>query len=262
LFVVIVRAVDRPLTKEENEMQYFTTLFDREDPDVVPGSPGWRASLPGYERFAEVAGAAIIGGGALHPTSRAFTVRPGESEGALVADGPFAETAEVVGGFYVLEADSLDDAIELAKEIPVASRPHGAVELRPIVMLWSPETPVTTGPGDTRYLATIYSRESKADIPDTPEWDEGAAQHGQFIEKHTDSLLNGVAVHPIATATTVRVRDGETLIIDGPFAETAEVMGGGYTLRAASRDEAVAVAQHIPTSPRGVIELRPIVELD
>jgi hypothetical protein len=246
--------------KENATMQYLATLYDHEGPQSVPGTPEWDATFPGYMRFGELAASAIRGGEALAPTTTAITVRPDESGGTLVTDGPFAETAEVFGGYYLLEADSLDDVIELAKEIPNASQPNGGVELRPVVMVWEPETPVTKGDGDTRYLAAILGPETKADIPDTPEWDESAAAHGQFIEKHAGTLMNGLALHPASTATTVRVRNGETLVTDGPFTETNEITGGAYVLRAASREEAIAVAQDVPLGPGGAVELRPIVE--
>jgi hypothetical protein len=65
----------------------------------------------------------------------------------------------------------------------------------------------------------------------------------------------------VGTATTVRVRDGEVLITDGPFAELAEVVGGFYLLHPTTTAEAVAVASDIPMNPGGAVELRPIVEV-
>ena len=66
-----------------------------------------------------------------------------------------------------------------------------------------------------------------------------------------DAVLAGGALHPIATATTVRVRDGEVLVTDGPFSESAEVVGGFYVLAAADLDAAVALAALIPVDPGG-----------
>lgn len=243
-------------------MQYLAMLYDRESSVTLPGTPEFEADLVGYREFGRRFGPAILGGEPLEGSAAARTVRAGAGDDPpLVTDGPFAESTEVVGGYYLLEAATLDEAIAQAREIPVASRPGGAVEVRPTVMLWSPETPVEKQPGDTRYLAMIYGRESAADVPDTPEWDEGAAQHGRFVDKHAAALMGGVALHPAATATTVRVRDGDLLVTDGPFAETEEVVGGLYVLRAASWDDAVAVAQDVPTNPGGAVELRPIHEL-
>jgi hypothetical protein len=77
-----------------------------------------------------------IGGGHLQPGETATTVRGAER---LITDGPFADAKEVLGGYYVLEADDLDEALEFAGRIP-AVRLGGAVEVRPLV-----EVPVETG---------------------------------------------------------------------------------------------------------------------
>jgi len=81
-----------------------------------------------YRAFGEQAGAKIAGGAELAPTRSATTVRVRDDD-VLVSDGPFAETKEAIGGFYLLDVDSLDEAAELAAQIPAAA--HGAVELRP-----------------------------------------------------------------------------------------------------------------------------------
>ena len=243
-------------------MQYLATIYVRERGPTESDADELREMNEGYTRFGQLAASAIRGGEALQPVATGSTVReprPG-TEAPLVTDGPFTESTEVVGGYYVLETDTFDQVVDLVKEIPAASDPDGAVEVRPVVMVWAPELPVKTQPGDARYLATIYGKESAADVPDTPEWDEMAAVHGRFIDKHAAALLSGVALQPAATATTVRVRNGDVLVTDGPFAETEEVIGGLYLLRAATRSDAVAVAQDIPTNPGGAVELRPIME--
>lgn len=68
-------------------------------------------------------------------------------------------------------------------------------------------------------------------------------------------------LHPVATATSVRVRDGKRLVTDGPFAETAEQLGGYYLIDAANLDEAIAIAARIPGARKGTIEVRPVFEL-
>lgn len=73
----------------------------------------------------------IVGGEQLQPADTATTVRVADGN-ALTTDGPFAETKEVLGGFFLLDADNLDDAIAMAARIP-AARMGGAVEVRPIV---------------------------------------------------------------------------------------------------------------------------------
>ncbi len=73
----------------------------------------------------------VVGGEQLHPVDTATTVRVSGGE-TLTTDGPFADTKEFLGGFYLLEADNLDAAIEVAGRIP-AARMGGSVEIRPIV---------------------------------------------------------------------------------------------------------------------------------
>ncbi|HEX3916430.1 MAG TPA: YciI family protein, partial [Caulobacteraceae bacterium] len=79
---------------------------------------------------------------------------------------------------------------------------------------------------------------------------QGIIQNGNF--KSADRLK------PVATATTVRVRDGKTLATDGPFAETREQLGGYYLVEAKDLDEAVGIAAKVPTAKHGSIEVRPV----
>jgi len=73
-------------------------------------------------------------------------------------------------------------------------------------------------------------------------------------------LRAGEALHPAAAATTVRVRDGHTLMTDGPFAETKEILGGFYVVEVADLDEALGYAAMIPGAKTGSVEVRPIVD--
>ena len=82
-----------------------------------------------YFAISELPG--IYGGAELEPVTTATTVRVADGR-TLTTDGPFAETKEALGGFYLYEADNLDDAIEVAARIP-AARFGGAIEVRPIV---------------------------------------------------------------------------------------------------------------------------------
>jgi hypothetical protein len=75
---------------------------------------------------------------------------------------------------------------------------------------------------------------------------------GQFV--------TGSQLQPIATATTVRVRDGKELVTDGPFAETHEQLGGYFLIEAKDLDEATSIAARIPSARTGSIEIRPLVE--
>src|SRR4051794_14516394 len=80
-----------------------------------------------------------------------------------------------------------------------------------------------------------------------------------FGERNRDAIRGGDALRPTATATTVRVRDGERLLTDGPFAETREHLGGFYLVDVESVDEAVELAAQIPGAATGAVEVRPVM---
>ena len=86
--------------------------------------------LKEYGAFGKEFGGKLRGGHALQPTKTATTVRVREGK-PLVTDGPFAETKEQLGGFYLLEAKDLDEAIAIAGKIPAAR--YGTIEIRPIM---------------------------------------------------------------------------------------------------------------------------------
>lgn len=114
-----------------------------------------------------------------------------------------------------------------------------------------------------RYMLLIYFDASEPAAA-TPE--EGEAEMQKWFTYSADMaeagvLLAGDPLEDITTATSVRVRDGQTLTTDGPFAETAEVLGGYYILDVPDLDAAVAWAAKCPAAPSGTIELRPVQEL-
>jgi hypothetical protein len=74
-------------------------------------------------------------------------------------------------------------------------------------------------------------------------------------------FLGAAPLDSVATATSVRVRDGKKLVTDGPFAETREQLGGYFLIDAKDLDEAIAIAERIPSAKKGTVEIRPIVEL-
>jgi len=119
-------------TRRRNEMQYlllihaeergWATMSDPERSDIVKAYGVLTAEL-------QVSGA-YVGSNQLQPASTASTVRVRDGE-QVVTDGPFAETKEQLGGYFLIEADSLDEALEWAAKIPTARR--GSVEVRPVV---------------------------------------------------------------------------------------------------------------------------------
>jgi hypothetical protein len=91
----------------------------------------------------------------------------------------------------------------------------------------------------------------------------GTAEYGRFMEEMGTRgvLQGGERLRPTADATTVRVRDGETVTSDGPFAETKEQIGGYFVADCKDLDEAIEIAAKIPGARNGSIEVRPIWEM-
>jgi hypothetical protein len=122
-------------------VQYLLMIYQAEREEDAPAVAGDDIpTLEEYERFnREYAERGVLRGGAeLRPTSSATTVRVRGAE-VLLTDGPFAETKEQLAGYYVIECDSLDDAIEIAAAVPGAR--YGAVEIRPQEEGVGPSTP-------------------------------------------------------------------------------------------------------------------------
>ena len=115
-----------------------------------------------------------------------------------------------------------------------------------------------------RYVLLIYQNEAEhAQLSQ----EELGAELGTYLAlteemQHNGLLLNTAAIQPIHTATTVRVREGKTVISDGPFAETKEHLRGYVLLNCQDLDEALALAARIPAANYGSIEIRPVMELD
>jgi hypothetical protein len=115
-----------------------------------------------------------------------------------------------------------------------------------------------------KYLLTIYADESRYATM-TPEDSAALMQaYGAFGQEAQAAgvMLGGEGLQPTATATTVRVRDGETLLTDGPFAETREQLGGYYLLDCADLDEANRWAAKIPDAAGGAVEVRPVMDYE
>jgi hypothetical protein len=113
-----------------------------------------------------------------------------------------------------------------------------------------------------QYMFLIYQ---PADYAPTPE--EMAESHPKWMQ-YTEDLQNagvmlaGDALHPVHSATTVRVRDGETLLTDGPFAETKETLAGYYAVDVPDLDTALKYAAKMPNITYGSVEVRPVVDFN
>jgi hypothetical protein len=110
-----------------------------------------------------------------------------------------------------------------------------------------------------RYMLIIHNDPQIHPVPGGPGWDQLMAEYAAFGEQLGDYVGDPLN-HP-STATTVRVRDGETLIVDGPFEETKEWMSGYYIIECDSLDQALNAAAMVPSAKFGSVEVRPVAEM-
>ena len=115
-----------------------------------------------------------------------------------------------------------------------------------------------------QYVLLIYSAESLGPEPGSEAFGPYMRGYFDFTNRMRDEgkMLGGEALEPVATATTVSVRDGKVETMDGPFAETKEQLGGFYLLDCKDLDEAIAYAAQIPDAAQGRIEIRPVMVFD
>jgi len=111
-----------------------------------------------------------------------------------------------------------------------------------------------------KYMLLIYTDEKS--------WTE--AEREQCLAESTalthqlhqqGKYLGAAPLHPVATSTSVRVREGKRQVTDGPFAETREQLGGFFLIDAANLDDAIEIAGRIPGAKKGTVEVRPVLEL-
>jgi hypothetical protein len=165
----------------------------------------------------------------LQTPQRELTPEQGQAEMAAYTDFHARERAAIRAG----------DALA-----PDGVRVSGGAEVWPIVYFNQPDRPST----DTDWLALLLEPADQLNEVGSPEWEAHAALHQEFGAGAGQHIVGGAPLHAPSTATTVRVRDGEVLLTDGPFAEGAEVANGFYLLSAADRDEAAKIASMIPAS--------------
>lgn len=113
-----------------------------------------------------------------------------------------------------------------------------------------------------RYLCLIYDDEKVMAGMSKSDMDAFMGDYFTFTDdiRKSGHYVAGEALHPVATATTLKVRSGKTATTDGPFAETKEQLGGFYLVEAKDLNEALQIAERIPSARTGSIEVRPVVD--
>jgi hypothetical protein len=134
------------------------------------------------------------------------------------------------------DADPFVDGTNAAQGAP----PKEDAPMQYVVLIYTEERNEPTEPAAVRPMMAEYSDYTR-------------------MLRERGHLLAGEALQPTSTATTVRVRDGQTMTTDGPFAETKEALGGFYLIEAADLDEALELSGRCPGAKWGSVEVRPIV---
>lgn len=213
-----------------------------------------------------VASGAMIDGNGLQPSSEGFKfVKDGDEH--HIIDGPFAETKELIAGYWLIQARSADEAVAWMKRAPMDVDGTGAeLEIRPVFELEDfPEDENESGwreneaklreewnaasssagqgalpptPGKLVYMGIVHSSpEAEAGaLPD----EEELATMGSLMDESAAAgiLLGGEGLRPSAEGTRIRFADGQQTVIDGPFAETKELVGGFALLQFDSEEQA------------------------
>ena len=208
----------------------------------------------------------FIAASPLHPVATAASVRVRNGQ-TLVTTGPFAETTEQLGGFFLIDVPNLDDAIAVATRLPAAKK--GTVEIRPIYYLEGlpsdrfGTTPSNAENAGSRYMLLCYDNDQL--------WNDlgpdaliAAQREAVELTQQLDACeqyISASPLHSVSTATSVRIRDGKRTVTDGPFAETREFLGGYYVIDARDLNEAVSIAARHAGARIATVEIRRLFDL-
>ncbi|MFO0943928.1 MAG: YciI family protein [Pirellulales bacterium] len=211
----------------------------------------------------------LIAASPLHPVATAKTIRVRDGQPVLTT-GPFAETAEQLGGFYILDVPDLDVAIQIAARLPAAKK--GTVEIRPVFKLdglpkelFNNQAAISDPEQQSwkQFMFLCYDDEQYWQQAGADALRSAMAEAVQLTHQLNEQgmFVSAAPLHPSTTATSVRIRDGQRTITDGPFAETREVLGGFYVIRAASIEQALQYAQHHSGARVGAVEVRQVFDV-
>ena len=112
-----------------------------------------------------------------------------------------------------------------------------------------------------KYMLLVYLEEGALNDAERQHCYVESAQLAQDLSTSGKYIASG-PLHPVSTATSLRVRNGKRLVTDGPFAETREQLGGYYIIDAKDLDEAMSIAERVPPAKVGTIEIRPLLEIE
>ncbi len=192
--------------------------------------------------------------GGLEPPNTASVVR-GKGDTAVTTDGPFAESREHLGGFWIIDVEDLDAALAWASKATVACA--NPVEVQPFAD-FSDVAP--TADALPEFLLSVHVVEGQPGPRMTDEERQESWKQMQAMEaemQSTGAWMFSARLAGPDTATVVRSRDGETVVTDGPFAESKEHLAGFYIIGADDKDAALDWGRRVTACVGAPIEVRP-----
>jgi len=213
--------------------------------------------LPGWIERMDARGVRLFGRELdLPETAATVRVRDGDT---LVSDGPFAETKEFVAGFDLLECAGLDEAIEVAASCPISL--FHTLEVRPFGgEMRLGEAASAFGRGEDGAASPYLLMMWMGGTPAAPFDGQAVLDEGEAWRQDLQARGLHVLGNPLGdpgTARTVRFRDGETRIGDGPFTKSEEFLAGIDVVSCADRQQAIQLAAAHPVARYHAIEVRP-----
>lgn len=210
----------------------------------------------------------FLAGEGLKPSREGFRVSFGPGRKAVMVDGPFAETKELVAGFSIIDVDNMEDALAWVEGWPAEDAGGCAeVEVRPIGCpggLGGFGDPAEDDSRRARYMVML-----KANRRSETDWNPGPEVLGRMAEANRAGneagyLIAGQGLSSSRHAKRVRFDDGKATVIDGPFAEIKEMVAGFWVLRVNSLDEVVAWIETypFPDGDDARLEVRPLYGME
>jgi len=240
-------------------MEFMLLFLDRKG--AQSGAPGENRKPAGVAELRQLANdlarqGKLVRGAPLGPEADGVRIRVRDGK-AAITNGPFDQYAEAVAGFWIVEAASREEAIEIGRRAFETVEPRvedrtGAVEVHPLKFRQAAAEP---GKG-TPYLLAFRMEPGLTDcdgskLQEMIDFGHALEKQQKFVE--TAPLMNDPA------PARIEARSGKTLVLDGPFAESKEAVGGYSVILVSSRAEALDIATRYPHARWGPVEMREMI---
>jgi hypothetical protein len=233
-------------------MRFMMIMIPKGYETAAPGTlpdPSAIAVMGKYNETLQKAGVLLELNG-LHPPSMGARVSFAGGKPKVV-DGPFAEAKEVVGGYWLIQVKSHEEAVEWASRCPASH--NDIIEVRQVM-----DFPGTS----IRFMMLMFEKGYETAAPGTLPDPSVIAVMGKYNEtlQKAGVLLDVEGLHPPSMGARVSFAGGKPKVADSPFAEAKEVVGGYWIIQVKSKEEAVEWASRCPASENDVIAVRKVME--